>query len=100
MHAARTGRAANVRALVNAGADAEVTNSQGKTALLLAAMAPQARVDTLQVLVEAGASLEATDWQGLSALDLARQRTDANAADVISYFESVMGVADSANKND
>ncbi len=85
---------------MNAGADAEMINAQGKAALLLAAKAPQAAVDTLQALIEGGASLEAKDYQGLTALDLARQRTDPNGAQVVIYLESVMAGAGSAPKYD
>ena len=100
MHAARTGRAENVMALMNVGAATELINAQGKAALLIAAKAPQAKVDTLRALIEGGASLEAKDYQGLTALDLARRRTDANGAEVVTYLESVMAVAGSAQKYD
>jgi ankyrin repeat protein len=55
-----------VRILLDAGADARAKDSDGKTALMLAAR--HGNLSTVQTLIDAGADLNATDDDGWTAL--------------------------------
>ncbi|MEM7229759.1 MAG: ankyrin repeat domain-containing protein [Planctomycetota bacterium] len=90
IHAARTGKIQTVRNLVAAGASLEAQDRNGKTPFLSAVTGAASTVEKLQVLIELGADPYATDNRGLTALDFAQRRTDARAADVTAYVESLM----------
>ena len=72
MWAAARGRAAAVRALLEAGADPEATNDYGATPLMAAAGSIRTidgdPLACIRILVKAGADLEAMDGRGKTAL--------------------------------
>jgi uncharacterized protein len=69
--AAASGRAANVRVLLRAGADVNAVNQHGNTALILAAS--HGRSDIVDVLLAAGARPGITNRSGERAADAARR---------------------------
>ena len=68
-HEETADRAACLKLLIDAGADLELTDSSGSTALHYAAGAGQPEL--LSLLIQAGANLEATQQLGSTALHLA-----------------------------
>ena len=69
--AARAGRTDAVAALLEAGADPDATDAEGRSALLVAAWHGRARV--VELLLAAGADAAARDHHGRSAAELARR---------------------------
>lgn len=76
LYFARTGDARNVRCLLDNGADANVVNSAGVTALMSAAGAGRAEV--VRVLLEKGAEVNAVAQDGTTALVLASRNGHAD----------------------
>jgi hypothetical protein len=70
--AAIRGDAVSTRALLEAGADLEVADQDGKTPLILAATGGDPT--TVSLLLEQGADRQAKDNNGLTALDWAQKR--------------------------
>jgi len=83
LEAARTGRLATVRALLEGGADVNAASASGVTPLMEAASA--GRVEIAQILLDAGAELDARDRLGRTALDLAET---AGRADLVRLLRS------------
>jgi ankyrin repeat protein len=75
---ATTGRMPLLKALLDAGADANVTDSYDTTALILAAYSDYAEVGRVQLLLAHGAAINARDQRGDTALRVAKRkgRTD------------------------
>ena len=74
-HAAATGHAMIVRAIVMAGVGLNAANSKGATALMQAAQ--HGHLDCLQLLLAGGADKEAADCDGMRALHHAAAAGDA-----------------------
>ena len=90
MHASRTGKLEGVQTLVEAGANVNARDRNGKTAFLNAAGHSSGSPEKLALLIEAGSDISLRDNSGRSALDLARNRTDAQANEVIAMLEARM----------
>ncbi len=90
MHASRTGKLEGVQTLVEAGANVNARDRNGKTAFLNAAGHSSGSPEKLTLLIEAGSDISLRDNSGRSALDLARNRTDAQANEVIAMLEARM----------
>jgi ankyrin repeat protein len=83
MHACKTGKIEGLRTLLDKGAKIEARNRVGQTPLLAAASHANGTSDKITLLLEKGADRGAQDNSKRSALDLARDRTDANASQVL-----------------
>ena len=70
------GEAANIRALLQGGADASTRNTEGATLLMQAAAI--GNLELVKTLIEAGADVKATDPQGWTALMKALYNHDLN----------------------
>lgn len=69
MIAVESGNLAAAHSLLDAGANINAQNKEGKTALMLAALSDGARKSTFDWLIEAGADRHIKDAAGLTALD-------------------------------
>jgi ankyrin repeat protein len=78
LEAARTGRLASVRALVEGGADVNGASASGVTPLMEAVSA--GRTEVARVLLDAGAVVDARDRLGRTALDFAEGSGRADLA--------------------
>ena len=78
LHDAKHGHGNRVQTWLQHGADANLRNSSGQTALHLIAMRGTGR-DVIRSLIKSGAQIDALDDNGHSALDLATEATQ-NAA--------------------
>ncbi|MBZ5608819.1 MAG: ankyrin repeat domain-containing protein [Acidobacteriia bacterium] len=74
--AATTGRIAVLKMLLAAGADANVTDANGTSALMRAAYSDYAEVDRVKLLLEHGADINARDANADTALRIARRKGD------------------------
>lgn len=88
MHASRTGKLQGLKTLVEAGANVNAVDRNGKSAFLNAAGHSSGSPEKLMILIEAGSDVTIRDNSGRSALDLARNRTDAQAGEVIAMLEA------------
>lgn len=83
MRAVKKGHKATVKALLDVGADPNLTDPDGLTALMYAAQKPM--VDNVAMLLDSGADLRPKDNQGRSALDHARA---ANRGKIVAVLEA------------
>jgi ankyrin repeat protein len=81
-----------VKLLIEAGAELEYKDSDGRTPLSHAAGIENAPLATVKLLVEAGAELETKDNHGRTPLVLARQSLRGKNGEVIKYLLSVGAV--------
>ena len=91
LHAASAGRAENVRALIEHGAEVDRPNRYGNTALIMAVSKEHA--DTVAVLLAAGADPERTSINGQSALSIARRQRNRLLIDLLVTGRSRGGAA-------
>lgn len=79
-----------VKVLLNAGADVNAANKDGKTALILAAELTKYKrplrfvLQALKLLKEAGADINHTDKKGNSALSIVQKIDNAEAIQILS----------------
>eukprot|EP00967_Tisochrysis_lutea_P135041 scaffold239123_cov27-Tisochrysis_lutea.AAC.1 len=85
--AAKCGRAADIKALIAAGASVDAATEAGVTPLMYAAL--QGWDDCVSILLEAGADTMLRTAKENSALDLARKKC-AEAHDKIARFHKVI----------
>jgi len=83
MHACKTGKIEGLQVLLDTGANLEARNRVGQTPLLAAASHANGTSDKITLLLKTGADASAKDNSKRGALDLARDRTDANASQVL-----------------
>jgi ankyrin repeat protein len=79
-----------MKSLIEAGANVNVKDRNGKTPLMVASEHSSGTVAKIQLLLDNGATLDVTDKTGKNALQLARSRSDANSAEVIVFLEGKM----------
>jgi ankyrin repeat protein len=79
--AARCGRAETVRILLEAGADIDAHNGDGKTALYQAVN--YYRAETVSILLKAGANIDARDKHGKTALHIAAYQDDNETVSIL-----------------
>ena len=90
MHAAQTGKFDGLKVLVEAGANLETQDRNGKTALLRAAEHNGGTVEKIKFLLDNGAKIDVVSRSGKNALELARSRSDDNAGQVVAFLEERM----------
>lgn len=76
-----------ITALIDAGADLEALNDQGRTPLLFAAQHTD-NADVIRTLLAAGADAKATDETGKSVLDIARAECIIDNSEVVAALEA------------
>ena len=78
---ASRGNVANIRCLLDAGADVNEPRSDGTTALIRAAH--EGHIEAVRLLLEKGADVNATAKKGKTALSLAEQEGHAEVAKLL-----------------
>ena len=88
MWAAWRGRTENVNALIEAGAD-DLTDNEGKTALICAAESEYSNPETVNALIDAGSYVKHRDNLGKTALDYARNNYRLEGTDALKRLEEL-----------
>ena len=88
MWAAWRGRTENVNALIEAGAD-DLTDNEGRTALIHAAKSERGNPETVNALIEAGSNVKHRDNSGKTALDYARDNDKLKGTDALKRLEEL-----------
>ena len=88
MWAAWRGRTENVNALIEAGAD-DLTDNEGKTALIHAAKSERGNPETVNALIEAGSNVKHRDNSGKMAVDYARENDNLKGTDALKRLEEL-----------
>lgn len=94
--AADKGHGRVVELLVNAGADVNAADKEGRTPLMRAALSDQ--VETLSILIKAGADPAKTDRHGMQAYDHAVSRSKEKAKEYLSRYRNDKGRAPAAQQ--
>ena len=94
--AASEDRPADIRALVDAGADIDATSRGGRLTVLQVAVRRRAGLDVVNALLAAGAEVDATDVRGWTALHWAARdnRTDPAVVEALLGAEAEVNVED------
>ena len=74
MHAVRTGNLKNVQLLLEAKAEVNTVDREGRTPLIIGSSFQNVEVDKIQALLDSGADLSIKDKSGNNALDAAKLR--------------------------
>ena len=88
MWAAWRGRTENVNALIEAGAD-DLTDNEGRTALIHAAKSERGNPETVNALIEAGSNVKHRDNSGKTAVDYARENDKLKGTDALKRLEEL-----------
>ena len=82
------GNAEIVNALIEAGAD-DLTDNEGKTALIHATSSDDSNHETVNALIDAGSNVKHKDNSGRMALDYARDNPDLKGTDALKRLEEL-----------
>ena len=88
MCAAENGRTETVNALIEAGAD-DLTDNEGRTALILAAESEYSNPETVNALIDAGSYVKQKDNSGKTALDYARNNPNLKGSSALERLEQL-----------
>ena len=83
MNSPPRGDALDVKMLLDRGADANATDREGRTILMLAASSDALPTEGIQTLLERGADIHAKTAEGETALDLAKLRGQTPVVDLL-----------------
>ena len=88
MEAVGGGHTEIVKALIKAGAD-DLTDNEGKTALICAAESEYSNPETVNALIDAGSNVKQKDNSGQTALDYARNNPNFKGTDALKRLEEL-----------
>lgn len=98
MHAVRTGNLKNVQLLLEAKAEVNTVDKEGRTPLIIGSSFQNVEVDKIQALLDSGADLSIKDKSGNNALDAAKLRLqdgrpsdNAKAKAIVALLTEKMG---------
>ena len=89
--AASTKNAEIVKLLIDEGADVNIKNSQGQTALMMAAFWHTNNIDIVKMLLDNGADVNAKDNQDKTALDYAKKEKHTKIANLLKQYGGKQG---------